>query len=98
MNLILKLFVTAHLIAYINGYFLYPVPECTYCRASCTTVSGPLAPQGRILPGQLIFEDNFDRLNLQAWRHSLTLSGKGVSAYMAILLRSKLFTLILLGI
>lgn len=78
MNLILKLLAFALSVAVIKGY--YPDwPKCHNCRSSVTSVSGPLAPKGRILPGQLIFEDNFDSFNLHAWRHSLTLSGKGVS-------------------
>lgn len=80
MNLILKLLAFALSAVVINGYNFNPEwPECHNCRPSVTSVSGPLAPKGRILPGQLIFEDNFDNFNLQAWRHSLTLSGKGVS-------------------
>lgn len=82
MHFILKVLACAQLIAVIKGNFVYHYPQwpqSNNCRASVTSVSGPLAPKGRILPGQLIFEDNFDRFNLNAWRHSLTLSGKGVS-------------------
>lgn len=80
MNLILKLLAFALSAVVIKGYYFNPEwPKCHNCRPSVTSVSGPLAPKGRILPGQLIFEDNFDNFNLQAWRHSLTLSGKGVS-------------------
>lgn len=80
MDLILKLLVFAHLFAIINGY-LMKTPNCQNCKQAVTTVSGPLAPKGKIEPGQLIFEDNFNKFNLKAWEHSLTLSGKGVSSY-----------------
>lgn len=78
MNSLLKLLLIAQLFLFINGYYLH-VPHCYNCRPSLTTASGPFAPIGTILPGQLIFEDNFDKFNLKAWEHSLTLSGKGVS-------------------
>lgn len=63
--------------------------QCKNCIESVTTVSGPLSPQGKIRPNQLIFEDNFDNLNLKTWRHSLTLSGKGVSFYNCLLVNKK---------
>lgn len=77
MYLIIKLLAYTQLIAVIKGNFVNPF--LLWNTKSVTTVSGPLAPQGRIYPGQLIFEDNFDKFNLNAWKHSLTLSGKGVS-------------------
>lgn len=46
-------------------------------QVSVTTASGPLAPRGPYRPGQLIFEDNFDDLNMEAWQHELTVSGGG---------------------
>lgn len=46
---------------------------------SVTTVSGTHAPHGRICPGDLIFEDNFDNFSLPIWQHELTLGGGGVS-------------------
>lgn len=83
MNLILRLLAFGCIIAVIDGYPEWP--QCHNCRPSVTSVSGPLAPRGKILPGQLIFEDNFNNFNLQAWRHSLTLSGKGVRFLFMIL-------------
>ncbi|KAJ8945917.1 hypothetical protein NQ314_009011 [Rhamnusium bicolor] len=40
-------------------------------------VSGNQAPSGQICPGDLIFEDTFDELNLKKWQHELTLGGGG---------------------
>lgn len=48
-------------------------------KVSVTAVSGSLSSPGTIHSNQLVFEDNFDHFNLRAWKHSLTLSGKGVS-------------------
>lgn len=28
-------------------------------------------------PGDVIFEDNFDRLDLETWQHEITMSGGG---------------------
>ncbi|XP_018563526.1 beta-1,3-glucan-binding protein-like [Anoplophora glabripennis] len=44
---------------------------------SVTTVSGTHAPQGKICPGDLIFQDNFDDFKLPVWQHELTLGGGG---------------------
>lgn len=44
---------------------------------SVTTVSGTHAPTGKICPGDLIFEDNFDDLDLKKWQHEQTLGGGG---------------------
>lgn len=79
MDLVLKLLLIAHAFAIINGY-LMKTPNCSNGKSAITTVSGPLAPKGKIQPGQLIFEDNFDKFDLNTWTHSLTLSGKGVSS------------------
>ncbi|XP_055603204.1 beta-1,3-glucan-binding protein-like [Uranotaenia lowii] len=46
-------------------------------KASVTTASGSLVKQQAFCPGDLIFEDNFDRLNLDAWQHEHTLGGGG---------------------
>ncbi|CAG9838766.1 unnamed protein product [Diabrotica balteata] len=48
----------------------------SYCRRSVTTASGPFAPKN-ICSGDLIFEDNFDDLNLDKWKHEDTLAGGG---------------------
>lgn len=80
MKLLLKLLLTAQYLSVIKCYYFYPFgQQCDNLIPSVTTVTGPLAPTGVIRPGQLIFEDNFDTFNLNTWRHSLTLSGKGVS-------------------
>lgn len=47
------------------------------CEISLTTVSGTHAKQP-VCKGQLIFEDNFDELDLKKWQHELTLGGGGV--------------------
>lgn len=49
------------------------------CVPSLTTVSGTAAPTGVICPGDLIFEDNFDTIDLSKWQRENTLSGGGVS-------------------
>lgn len=46
------------------------------CQPSITTAGGPQAPK-EICSGELIFEDNFDTLNLKQWRHDRTLTGGG---------------------
>ena len=48
-------------------------------RASVTTASGTLVKRSAFCPGDLIFEDNFDRLDLERWQHEVTLAGGGVS-------------------
>lgn len=48
------------------------------CDPSLTTVSGTAAPTGEICPGDLIFEDNFDFIDLSKWQRENTLSGGGV--------------------
>ncbi|XP_050515651.1 beta-1,3-glucan-binding protein-like [Diabrotica virgifera virgifera] len=48
----------------------------SYCVRSVTTASGPFAPKN-ICSGDLIFEDNFDCLNLDKWKHEDTLAGGG---------------------
>lgn len=46
------------------------------CNPTSTVISGTHAP-GNICSGQLIFEDNFDNLDLAKWRHENTLAGGG---------------------
>lgn len=48
-------------------------------KASVTTASGSLVHQKAFCSGDLIFEDNFDRLDLERWQHEHTLGGGGVS-------------------
>lgn len=45
---------------------------------SITTISGTHAPK-HFRAGDLIFEENFDTLNLAKWQHENTLAGGGVS-------------------
>lgn len=49
------------------------------CDPSVTTVSGSIATTGIICPGDLIFEENFNNLDLSVWEHENTLAGGGVS-------------------
>ena len=54
------------------------------CAAAAGTVSGELSVTtyngGQTAEaGELIFEDNFDQLDLKTWQHELTLWGGGVS-------------------
>lgn len=46
------------------------------CTPTVTTVSGTHAP-ATICSGDLIFEENFDTLNLSKWRHEVTMAGGG---------------------
>lgn len=58
---------------------LQPSSSDRTCEISETTASGKYAPKGEICSGQLIFEENFDRLDRDLWEHELTLGGGGVS-------------------
>lgn len=46
------------------------------CEPSITTAGGPMAPK-EICSGQLIFEDNFQKLDLNKWRFDRTMWGGG---------------------
>lgn len=46
------------------------------CTPTVTTASGTDAPVG-FCSGDLIFEENFDTLNLSKWRHEITMAGGG---------------------
>ncbi|KAF2887969.1 hypothetical protein ILUMI_18204 [Ignelater luminosus] len=61
------------LIFAVVSTFIY---ETHQCGPSATTASGSSAPT-RICSGQLIFEDNFDNLNTNKWKHEITLGGGG---------------------
>lgn len=50
------------------------------CVASPTTASGSQARAGPYCSGDLIFEDNFNFLDLEKWEHENTLAGGGVSS------------------
>lgn len=46
------------------------------CTPSVTTVSGTHA-QSQVCSGELIFEDNFDFLDVSRWKHEISLAGGG---------------------
>lgn len=54
------------------------------CKASITTASGSHAPKGKICTGELIFHDDFEKLDLSKWQHESTLTGGGVSSFCII--------------
>ncbi|KRT86910.1 hypothetical protein AMK59_1529, partial [Oryctes borbonicus] len=47
------------------------------CDPSITTASGTFAPTDKICPGDIIFQEEFDSLNLKKWQHENTLGGGG---------------------
>lgn len=49
------------------------------CNISITTSSGSQASNRPHCSGELIFYDNFDKLDLKKWQHESTLTGGGVS-------------------
>lgn len=49
------------------------LPKCV------TTASGTFAPKEPIQKHNLIFNENFDKFNLDIWKHDLSLGGGGVS-------------------
>ncbi|CAH0546479.1 unnamed protein product [Brassicogethes aeneus] len=61
----IEIFVVSLLVIYVNS-----------CGQTATKVGGPQAPK-QVCAGQLIFEDNFDSLNLNKWQHEVTLGGGG---------------------
>ncbi|XP_055607290.1 beta-1,3-glucan-binding protein-like [Uranotaenia lowii] len=46
-------------------------------KASVTTATGSFVDRKAFCPGELIFEDNFDELNMDKWQHEHTLGGGG---------------------
>lgn len=46
------------------------------CTPSVTTVTGTHAP-AQVCSGELIFEDNFDFLDVSRWKHEISLAGGG---------------------
>lgn len=48
-------------------------------QVSVTTASGSFARKNEFCRGELIFEDNFDELNLRKWQHEVSLTGSAVS-------------------
>lgn len=60
-------------------HFVISVSEVLGCVLSKTTISGTFTPRKILCSGDLIFEDNFDKLNFKRWEHENTLAGGGVS-------------------
>lgn len=54
------------------------LPKCV------TTASGTFAPKEPIHKHKLIFNENFDKFNLDIWKHELSLGGGGVSLLIII--------------
>lgn len=74
-------FFTILLISVIGcSAFLYVNPNA--CKYTPTTVSGTAAPFGHLCKGQLIFYEEFYKLNRKTWQHELTLGGGGVSIHI----------------
>ncbi|XP_063703114.1 beta-1,3-glucan-binding protein-like [Culicoides brevitarsis] len=54
--------------------FFFVFQRIICCSDSITTASGPFAP-ARICSGELIFEENFDKFDLDLWNHEVSLYG-----------------------
>lgn len=65
------------LVASLLVFALISSAAAQCAQPSITSASGEYAPSGQICSGQVIFEDNFDTLDLALWRHENTLSGGG---------------------
>lgn len=50
-----------------------------HCTASITTVSAGDVSLGQLCSGQLVLNEEFDRLDTSLWEHEITLGGGGVS-------------------
>ncbi|CAD7089074.1 unnamed protein product [Hermetia illucens] len=58
------------------------LPAQSHCPTSLTTASGSaIRRNDGFCSGELIFEDNFDKLNFKYWEHESTLSGEGNSEF-----------------
>lgn len=79
MNLIFVAFLSSILVL-VNG------DNCVH--PSITTVSGREARRGKICPGQLILDENFNYFNPRLWNHERTLGGGGVSCQFVSFLSS----------
>lgn len=77
--LILLLAVSAGLASKSGSRHPQNLPRCPSGKISPTTASGKVAPNGPFCSGQLLFEENFDKLDFDVWQHENTLSGGGVS-------------------
>ena len=51
------------------------------CIPSVTTVTGTHAPKGKICKDQLILNEDFDKFDLDFWKHELSLWGGGVRIF-----------------
>lgn len=49
------------------------------CTPSITRVSAGDVPLGQLCSGQLVLNEEFDRLDSNLWQHEITLGGGGVS-------------------
>lgn len=69
---------------FIFGIFLFNIYNLIngQCVPSVTTVSGTAAPSSAICSGDLIFEDNFDSVDLSKWQKENTLGGGWVNIYV----------------
>lgn len=64
----------------LSVLYLESLSDCE-CQESITSVSGRYSPKRKICSGDLIFEENFDLLRLDIWKHEQTLGGGSVSKY-----------------
>ncbi|CAH1105417.1 unnamed protein product [Psylliodes chrysocephalus] len=58
----------------LSVLYLESLSDCE-CQESITSVSGRYSPKRKICSGDLIFEENFDLLRLDIWKHEQTLGG-----------------------
>lgn len=47
------------------------------CQPTITTVEGPIAPDGPLCSGQLIFDEQFNDLDTNVWKHENRMSAVG---------------------
>lgn len=75
MNLFLVLFLVLYCISSLAAF--RPRDSKLKCEPSLTTISGQhgtIAPGTQLCSGDLIFEDNFDFLDFEAWEHEITMA------------------------
>ncbi|XP_055607015.1 beta-1,3-glucan-binding protein-like [Uranotaenia lowii] len=73
----LRAVVSVLLLVGATGVFCRSQEYKTCKGKSVTTASGFSVKKSSFCPGELIFEDNFDYLNLENWQHEHTLGGGG---------------------
>lgn len=83
MKLIIIIALTVHLAVghkqiFEERFIEESLPKCV------TTASGTFAPKEPIYKHKLIFNENFDKFNLDIWKHELSLGGGGVSLLIKI--------------